>query len=238
MRKLPIFILFVLFLNISLKSQSAVSEYNKTILAYKEAKEFAFDVDVYAYENKTDKTAELVGSGKAMKKEGFFYSRFAEREMLISPEISLVINHDQKTIECYPYDFAKKQKALKMDMTNPVDSATIKSDTSFVYYGLNDGRKHFSYKSPGQAIIQTDIYVNPTNNLISKVIYTYGESTEDYELGVSTVVIYYKNVMIKNIPGKSFAPERYVSKKGTDFIASSNYKGFKVVTHKNNKKTS
>lgn len=217
--------------------QTAAEEYKKTMKAYQEASQFSFDVDVYAYENKTDKKAQLVGSGTAKKKNDLFYSRFIEKEILIGPKISLVVNHDQKMIECYPYDFSKKQKALKMDMTSLMDSAAFQSDTMLTYNGIREGRKHFTARTPGQMITQTDIYVDPSNNLISKVIYSYGESTEDYELGVSTVVVYYKNIHLSDVNMNKYDPDKYVSKKGDIFTGLGNYKGFKVITHKNTKKT-
>src|SRR5688572_18848292 len=93
-------------LNFSLRAQKAYDEYKKTMTAYANAKQFSFDVDVYAYENKTDKKAQLIGSGKARKKEQFFYSRFLEKEMLVGPEITISVNHDNKTIDCFEYDFA------------------------------------------------------------------------------------------------------------------------------------
>jgi len=98
-------------------------------------------------------------------------------------------------------------------------------------------KKHFSISNPGQIITRTDIFVNPTNSTISRIVYGYGESTDDYDLGVSTVVIYYKNTQLENVTSDNLKMEKFVSKKGDEYVASVYYKGFKVILHKNKKST-
>lgn len=228
-------IVSILLFAMAMPGQNGLKEFRKTIDAYAAIQHMSFDVEVHAYEQKSSRTSQLIGRGFAKKAGSLFYSRFGENEILQQEGKTLMINTDSRRIDFYEYDkSAAKRAQMGLDLGSLLDSLATIKDSSFVYEGIQEGFKRFSRKTPGELIDHTDMYVNPTSNLISRIVYYYSENFEDFDIPFATVIIQYKNTSLATVPPQYFALEKFIRKSGQHYIGATSYQGFKVLVHKPN----
>jgi hypothetical protein len=143
-----------------------------------------------------------------------------------------MIDHERKSIDYYDISVSSKKVKKAQVFNLSMDSLLKSSDSLISYEGLKDGRKMFSMKSSSGPIKQTDLFVDPQTNFITKTIYYYADSTEDYELGVYCVVIFYKNISTSKILDDSFLFNKYVKQQGKSFVGLNTLKNYKVNYYK------
>lgn len=220
-----------------LQGQSGLKEFRKTINAYGTLKQFSFDVEVFGYETKTSKKAELIGKGLAKKQDQAFFSKFAESEMLQLEGKTVLVHHDTQEIDFFEYNMkAVKNSMLNLNMDALLDSLSAINDSLFVDEGVVNNFRRFVKKSPEELIYRTEYYIDPASLLIQKIIYYYQDSDEDNEIPLSSVHIYFKNFQKTATPAAYFAVSKFIQTSGKSFIAAPSYKGYKVNYHKSQQK--
>ncbi len=220
-------ILFLLVLQtVSGISQNAVAEYKKIINAQKKSEYVSLNIDVVAYETRNDKTPEVIGKGVLKKSKDISYSKYNEQEMLYGEKYTLVINNDIKTIDYYEHEKGPRPK-MKNNYLSLIDSTLADMGEGFKYEGVKDNLKHFSVSTPEDIIERTDFYFGNSDNLLAKIVYSYGPSTDDYETGVALAIINYKNYSFDKITINS-DKSYYIVKNGDTWVGVNKYKGFKV----------
>jgi hypothetical protein len=209
--------------------QNAIQEYKKVLGSQKKSDYLTLNIDVLAYETKTDKTPEVVGKGILKRDKTISYSKYNEFETLYGEKYTLVVNHETRSIDYYMHE-KNKQPKISNDYMQMIDSTLIDLKDDFQYFGVKDDQKHFAVTTPEDVIERTDFYFNSKDNLLAKVVYGYGPSTEDYEPGIALAIISYKNYSFTKpqINDKSY----YVTQQGNSLVAANNYKGYKVNVYK------
>lgn len=226
MNKKTIFIVAVLVLTTiySTKAQNAVHELKKIRNAYIVNKHLSFDVEVYSYSTKVDKTADLVSKGCMKKNNDMYYSKFDNYELLINGEKALIVNNEQKSMKYYEYKLDKKKSG---DPQANIDSLIMSSD-SIVFRGIKNGEKHFTCFSKQGYVKQTELYVDSQTNLVKRMLYYYVSSTEEYEIDVDRVEIFYKNIETKVVDEKFFTFTKYFKKEKLNYFSTGKYQGYKM----------
>lgn len=175
--------------------------------AYVNNKQLSFDVEVYSFHTPADKTPDLVSKGYVRKKDGNYYSSFFKYELLIIGEKALMVNNENKTMKYYNYKMAKQKDAKEFEID--FESLFSKSDSVVVHPPVG-GEKHFTFFSKNGYIRQTEFYVNASTNLVSHILYYYAPSTEEYEIEVDRVEVFYKNSKTANVDESHFTFDKYL----------------------------
>jgi|GEM_PF-3490752 len=211
--------------SIAVQSQNAAGELALIRNAYLQCKQLSFDVEVYSYSNKTDKVPELVSKGNVRKKEENYYSGFGEYELLIKGAQGVLVNNREKTMRYY-MNKTEKQKwsegmALNMDSVFSVtDSIVLRPATA--------GTKHLTIFSKAGYIRQTELYIDAKSNLITHILYYYVPSTDDYEIEVDRVEVFYKNVSTQYVDESYFDFNRYFKLSKTVMTPVGKYQKYKT----------
>jgi len=215
------------------KAQSvALIEYKKVLTAYDNLKDISFNVDVYAYDSPYDKTPELYGSGFVYKSGTSYHSKFSDEENISSNEMSLCIDHETKTMDIFEYKMPQQNKEFLKGIDKYAQDALLSFDSSIVYKGISDGKKHFVILTPGEDIVQSDLYVDPATNLFTKIVYYYNTAkSEDFEMGVNRIIIYYKNISLAKPSEDWFSFKKYISRNETGIKVMPSFKGYKINYH-------
>ncbi len=212
----------------AIQSQTIGAELSKIRNAYLEATHLSFDVVVYSYSSKTDATAELISTGFMKKSDDMYYSNINNYELLIMGERALIVDRERKTLDYYEY------KIDKQLMTNAyqvnIDSILTYSD-SIVIRPSENGLKHFSCFSKNGYIRQTEFYVDTKSNFVKRILYYYVESSEDYEIEVDRVEIFYKNIKTSNVDQQHFNFDKYFRKSGSTLSAIGAYSKYELNFH-------
>lgn len=225
-------IIYAMLFTCMAAAQNGFKEFKKTMEAYASIKQMNFDVEVMAYEKKTSAKPQLLGKGFVKKQDDFFYSRFAENELLQHKGKTLMINTGARQIDYYEYSTKNmSSNALNLDFKSLMDSLASRPDSNFIYEGVKEGLRRFSRKTPDETIRQTDFYIDPKTNLMTRVVYYYAEGYDDAEVPFTTVIINYKNTHLTATPQQFFALDKFIQKNGAGYVGTANYKGFKVLTH-------
>lgn len=211
--------LFVLYLD--LKAQDAAKDLSKVSLAYLKADQLAMNIDVFLYASAKSSARESLGTAVMRKEQEKYYSKFMMNEMISDGEHTLIVDHDDKTLNLF------KQLPASMN-TNPgninMDSILLESD-SVLYGGLDKGIKMYTIYQSNNVVKRTDIYINVQSSLVERLIYLYVESSEGAELGMEKVEIIYKKVDKKIDPGY-FNISKYLVKEENGFILQREYKDY------------
>lgn len=221
----------------SAKAQNGLQAFKNTIKLYNTMQQFNFEVEIYGYETRTSKKAELIGKGYAKKQNTNFFSKFGETEMLQQAGKTIIVHHDAQQIDFYEYSMkAVKNSEMSLNLDAIIDTLGKLNDSLFIYEGMVDGFKKFSRKSPEELIDRVDYFIEPTTSLISKLVYYYTSENEDSEIPLSVVIIYFKNLKQTATPESFFATSKFILPNGKGFLAASAFKGYKVNHHPSQQK--
>lgn len=213
------------------KAQKVSDELKKVRNAYTSNKQLSFDVEVYSYETKADKTPELISKGYMKKSNDKYYSNYEGMELMVNGDKALIVDNEKKTMTFYEYKLSK-QKTPKGFEAN-IDSVLLQSD-SVVIQPTKSGIKHFTCFSNTGDIQQTEIYVDEKTNLINHILYYYFPSNDDYEMQTDRVEIFYKNIKTQGIDEAFFSFDKYFKTVKAKLIPTVKYQGYKV-NHYNSK---
>jgi len=218
-------LLFLPMLNVSVRAQTAGQELQKVRNAYLAAKQLSFDVEVYTYATKNDKTPELVSKGTAKKSDDLYYSNFNNYELMVIGDKALLINRNEKSMAYYEYKLDTK----KMPATAQPDLEQLLADSdSVVIRPEKDGLKHFTSYSKSGYVKQTEIYADAQTYLIKHILYYYVASTEDFKMEADRVEIFYKNIQTSNVDPHFFTFASYFKKTGANAVPVGKYQGYKL----------
>ncbi len=212
----------------TVQAQTLGAELKKIRNAYLNAKQLSFNVEVYSYSTKTDKTAELVSKGYMKKSGDKYYSNFNKYELMINGEKALVVDRERKTLDYYEYERSKQE--IPEDYQVNIDSLVTGSD-SVVIRPLQNGLKHFTCFSTTGYVRQTEIYADAQTHLIRRILYYYIESNEDFEMEFDRVEIFYKNIQTNPIDPVFFSFDKYFKKTKSTITPVGDYRGYQMNAH-------
>lgn len=209
----------------SVRAQNANQELRKVRDAYIINNNLSFDVEAYSYDTKMDKTPELISKGCMKKNKEMYYSKFDNYELLINGKKTLLVNNQTRSMKYYEYKLNKQSNT-----GNPkenIDSLLFSSDSIVIRNPIN-GEKHFTCFSNQGYVKQTEIYVDEKTNLVTRLLYYYSSSTDEYEIEVDRVEIFYKNINTKIVDESFFTFSKYFKNVKSNYFAIGKYQGYKM----------
>lgn len=208
-----------------LQAQTLSSELKNVRGAYLKNKNLSFNVEVYSYSTKSDKTAELVSKGNMKKSNDKYYSNFSNYELMIIGENALIVDRAKKTLAYYEY----KTGMPELSDGNQVNIDSIITGTdSIVMRPVQNGLKHFTCFSKHGYVRQTEIYVDAQSNFIKRILYYYIESNNDFEIEFDRVEIFYKNIQTKAIDQGFFSFDKYFKKTRSTITPVGDYRNYRM----------
>lgn len=220
--------ILILYGAVTIQAQTTGSELKKIRDAYVTNKQLSFDVEVYSYSTKTDKTPELVSKGYMKKSNDKYCSNFNNYELMINGKKALIVDRERKTLDYYEYETNKPEIPKGYDFN--MDSLILGMD-SIVMRPLANGLKHFTCFSKNGFVRQTEIYADAQTHFIKRILYYYIGSTEDFEIGFDRVEIFYKNIQTRLVDESSFSFSKYFKRTKSTFIPVGEYQGYQINSH-------
>ena len=217
----------------SVHAQSQGEELKKMRMAYINNKQLSFEVEVYSYASKMDKNASLVSKGYMKKNNDMYYSNYQNYELMINGEKALMIDNQTKEINYYEYKLNKEKTPENFQVN--IDSL-IQNTDSIIMHPEKDGLKHFTCFSKRGYIKQTEIYADNKSYFVKHILYYYVPSTEDYDIDVDRVEIFYKNIKTESINESFFSSDKYFKNIKSKLIPVGKYQGYKINYSKQNSK--
>lgn len=211
-----------------LQAQTLSSELNKVREAYSKSKNLSFNVEVYSYTTKTDKTAELVSKGYMKKNDEKYYSNFDNYELMINAEKALIVDRSRKILDYYEYKTGKPEMNEGYNVN--IDSLLSGTD-SIIIRPMQNGLKQFTCFSKNGYVRQTEIFVDAQTNFINRILYYYVASTEDFKIEFDRVEIFYQNIQTKVIDQSYFSFEKYFKRTKSTLTPVGDYRGYKINYH-------
>lgn len=202
-------------------------EFKKIRKAYTECKQMQFNVEAYSYEAPADNTPALISKGEVKRLGKNYYSSFLDYELMISGEEAVLADHAKKELEYYQFKRSKPLLKEKEFEAN-IDTLMNFSDSIVQRRNTKEGQLHFSLYSEGGMIALTELYVDAQTHFISRIIYYYGPSTEDYQIEVNRVDVFYKNIKTSGVKEEFFKVDKYVRRQGGKTLAAERFKGYQV----------
>jgi hypothetical protein len=223
----PFFILWVMFITtaLSVSAQSIADELKKVRNAYITNKHLSFEVEAYSYTTKVDKTPELVSKGYMKKNNDKYYSNFNNYEFMMNGDKALIVDNESKSMTYYEYKIASKKAPQAMDVN--MDSLLLSGDSVYMH-PAKDGIKHFTTYSKTSYVTQTEIYVDATTNLVVHLLYYYAASTDEYDIDVDRVEVFYKNIKTQVVDEHFFSFIHYFKIVKANYIPVGKYQGYKM----------
>lgn len=210
---------------LQIQAQTTGAELKKIRDAYLANKQLSFDVEVYSYSTKADKTPDLVSKGYMKKSDDKYYSNFNNYELMITGGKALIADRERKTLDYYEYETKKPEISEGYEVN--IDSLIPATD-SVVMRPLADGLKHFTCFSKEGYVRQTEIYVDARTHFIRRILYYYIDSTEDFELEFDRIEIRYRNIETKPVGQSFFSFDKYFKRTKSTFVPVGEYREFQM----------
>ena len=222
-----VFMILALYLPASIYAQtgSLGDELKKIRNAYILNKQLSFDVEAYSYASKNTSKADLISKGSMRKSNSRYYSHFQDYELVVNGEKMVLVNNQSKIISYYDYKI--KQQKIPDNFQVNIDSLLLNTD-SVVMRPDKNGDKHFTAFSKTGYIKQTEIYTDSKTHLVKHLLYYYVPSTEEYEIDVDRVEVFYKNIKTQFDEEQLFTFDRYFKNNKSRFIPVGKYQGYKM----------
>lgn len=189
---------------------------------YTKTNYFSFDVEAYSYNYKSDKIPKLLGKGSAKKGIDCYYSNFGGYEYVLNGKQTLIIDNNNKSITIYDID-AK----VKSEMDINFDSLALFAD-SISFDRSSNGQKHFVFYTTKGYVNKTEIFADPSNNFVTKILYHYVSSNQEFEIGFDRVEVNYKNIKTNEITKSFFLFENYINKEKSTIKPVGKYRSYNV----------
>lgn len=210
--------LFLLFCSTGfyLPGQSAQQELRAAAAAFRNYENLSMEVSAYVYATPRAASGTLIGKGKMSKSAKGYYSRFQDDEMVANTSCTVIINHAAKTIHIFNDDQRRKRK----DSFIPQLDSMNNGNDSMVYRGIVDGMKLVVIYSKNSYVRQTEVYINPSTSLMSRIVYYYAPPTEDYTADAYKSEIVYDKISFDEPDAALFSTEKFVAQKNKTWVAA------------------
>lgn len=228
MNKIRIILLafcFIVFGNVISMAQGVMEQMKKVRKAYVENKQFLFDVEAYSFSSKTDVTPDLISKGCVKKDNDKYYSSFDGLELLINGKRALLVNTKSKSMLVAEERKKKNVTPLK-DIAAELDKL-ITTDSVVERETKNDER-HFTAYSKTGFIKQTELYVDTKTWFVKRVLYQYFPPTEEYQMEMDRVEIFYRNIQIAPTEEAFFSFDKYFKSSKNKLTPVGKYQGYKI----------
>lgn len=211
-----------------IQAQTLGPELKKIRTAYLNASQLSFEVEVYSYATRADKTPELLSKGTMKKTTGKYYSTFAGYELTVNGEKAVLVDRQRKTLDYYEYETHRPE--LPGNYQVNIDSMMTGAD-SVVLRPAQNGLKHFTCFSGNGYVRQTEIYADAQTGFIKRILYYYIDSTDDFEMEFDRVEVVYKNIQTGPIGSGFFNLNKYVKKTGSTLTGIGIYRNYQINYH-------
>jgi hypothetical protein len=222
------------FIVMPLSAQNFTEDYKKIQANYAGAARFYCEVKMSMYDQRNAmKPTEVYTT--VVKKQGKNYLTVTGKNIVLSNEIcDIQVNQQEKRILYAEKEEKHADKGL-VEAFAVLDTLIKKRNDSIAFEGITEGKKKYTVYSTGSAIVKTELFIDAEKNLLSKLIYFYGENKM---ISVQKVMIEYEHVNFSPEFSKGeFSEKKYIVYVGktvkptTEFI---NYKLTDISSPKSN----
>ncbi len=187
-------------------SREATKDLLEVAHFYENCPQISMDITVMAYGSETDNQGMLLGKA-IMKKQGKnYYSKFLQEEMITNRENTLIIDHEEKSFLFFdhPSPVSEQQlTAFKLD-------SLLATGDSLTYEGMKSKHRHYRMLPATGSIRQVEIFLDAKKPLIKRIVYTYRESTDEFDHGMYRVSIDYHTVKTGSPDPGYFSISKYI----------------------------
>jgi outer membrane lipoprotein-sorting protein len=220
------------------QAQRAAAEIEKIRNAYLNAKQLSAQVEVVCYKSKDDVKGTLLGRGSFHKSGMLYHSRFNKEELLVSKQYTLVIDHEEKQVQCFN---ALIVSGYGRNQVTAVDSL-LDSGDSIADVGIKNGLHQFIVYSKGM-IEQTVIVVDARTNFVTRLISYYRNyqhnkqptmNEEEQIAGMYKVVVSYTNSSTQPVDPAVFSTSKYITVKNNKPLLTTDFSGYQLIVNVEN----
>lgn len=204
-------------------AQTATDELRASGNAFRKYENLSMQVSVYTYATANPASASFVGKGKMSKSKEGYYSSFLNDEMISNSSCTVILNHESKTMHCFDGDERKKRKDAfvpQLDSVRPGDSLQ--------YKGIVNGMKLVVIYHKNSYISKSEIYINPSTSLYSRIVYYYAPANEDFTADAFKSEIIYDQVSFDEPDAKLFSTEKFISHKNKTWVSTPAFKNYRL----------
>lgn len=195
--------------------------------AFRDNEYLSMEVAMYNYASSSSSGA-LVGRGAMHRDGSSYYSKFMNDEMISNKHCTVILNHDSKKMYCFT---GEKQKKNKPGIAPPDSLAT--AGDSLVLEGVENGCHKVVIYHKNSFYLRTEMLISMQTFLPSKITYFHAPSNEEFTTDVYKTEILYEKISFEKPKGDLFSEEKYVEKKNGTWIATTEYKNYKLTVSEN-----
>lgn len=211
-------------------AQDFKSDFKKAAEFYKNNQTLSMKVSVKGYTSKNDLKGNLISSGNMYRSGSKYYSSIMNNELICDGKSILLINHTDKQV-------IYKSEAGKSD----VSAATMQQMDSLLakkkgvsYKGLSGNLLEYVISTPGEAIIQTTVWLDKSTFAIKKISYLYNQNSEEYETEMYKTEIEYSSISTDKPADDKFKISALIEKKGKTYTGKGKLKEYQITEMKMN----